>query len=115
MEQIEYKIKNANLQFMNAKRNYYNQLIYYFKFLDESYTQLDKSYLWYKNPLFGERGKFIGVLDVQDYYFIRGQNYNCNIELIDTPSLNPRIRSRNYHAKITMCETLPVDDLFIDL
>ena len=71
MVPTEYKIQNANLHFMNAKRNYYNQLIYYFKFLDDSYKQLDRSYMWYKNPIFGERGKFIGILDVQDYYFIR--------------------------------------------
>ena len=109
-----YEIKNANLKFMIARRNYYKQMIYYFKFLDDSYKQLDKSYTWYKNLMFGEDNKIIGILDIQDFHFNKNQNYICNIELIDSPSLNPRIRNRYYHAKILTCESLPVDDLFID-
>ena len=111
-----YEIKNATIKYINAKQNYYKQNIYYFKFMDNSFEQLGTSYLWYRNPIFKteNRDTIIGILNFQNIPFTKNQIYTCNINLIDSPSPNPRIRSKYFYAKISMVESQSEDDLFID-
>ena len=49
---MEYKINDSKVIFVGRKLNYYKEMIYYFRFLDESYDQLEKSHRYFKNPLF---------------------------------------------------------------
>ena len=102
-------IKNATIRFINAKDNYYNQFIFYFQFLDNSHQQLKHSYLFYKNPIFrnDKMEHFIGVIDiVPDVKFIPNGIYNCDIELFEGHSPNPRIRSKYYYGRILNAEEL---------
>ena len=114
---MEYKINDSKVIFVGKKLNYYKEMIYYFRFLDESYKQLDKSYTYYKNPLFKNAGNemFIGILEPK-FELILGRKYNCNFELEDLPSPNPRIRNRYYYGRLKQCEPIIEDfyDLFVD-
>ena len=114
---MEYKINDSTVIFVGKKLNYYKEMIYYFRFLDESFNQLDKSYMYYKNPLFKNDNNemFIGILD-PTFELILGKKYNCNFELEDLPSPNPRIKSRYYYGRLKQCTPIFEDfyDLFVD-
>ena len=106
--------------FMLVKKlNYYKEMIHYFKFLDESPTQLDPSYRYYKNPLFKTENneRLIGTLEPDSQFeFKCGGKYKCNFELVDLPSPNPRIRSRYYYGRVKQSTPILEDfcDLFVD-
>ena len=112
-----YEIKHATIKYINAKQNYYKQTIHYFKFMDDSFEQLGTSYLWYRNPIFKTENHdtIIGILNFQNIPFTKNQIYTCNINLIDSPSPNPRIRSKYFYAKLSMVESQTEEDLFIDI
>ena len=116
---MEYKINDSKVIYVGKKLNYYKELIFYFKFLDETYNQLDSSYNYYKNPIFKNDNNemFIGILEPDPKFkLILGVTYNCNFELEDLPSPNPRIRSRYYYGRLKKCIPILEDvcDLFVD-
>ena len=109
------EIINATVKYINTKQNYYKPNICYFKFMDNSFEQLRTSYLWYRHPIFKteNRDTIIGILNFQNIPFTKNQIYTCNINLIDSPSPNPRIRSKYFYAKLSMVESQSEEDLFI--